>query len=385
MKKIDNDIWDDIFREDKSVMISDGGDFLHGQLITYLGNKRNLSQLLRDGILFVQNKLSKNKLNIFDGFSGSGAASRKLKAYAKSLHVNDMELYAKIISECYLSNKSQVDYESVEDAVKYLNEKKLSKEFERSFIEELYAPKDDENIQVGERVFYTNKNAKIIDNIRRMISDLDKDIQHLLIAPLLYEASVHTNTSGVFKGFYRNSFTKIGQFGGDAKNCTKRIKKEIELSVPVFSMYECDIKVYQEDTNEVIKSLPEMDLVYYDPPYNQHPYSSNYFMLNLISSYQRPNDISNVSGIPKDWNRSAYNTSKAESFLENLIANTRSKFILLSYNNEGIVSCDKIEEMMNRYGKCKFLEESYPTFRASRNLKERSKKVREFLFILEKV
>ena len=387
MKKIDNDIWDDIFRDefdDELHHWSEGGEYLTGQIITYLGNKRSLSRLLRNGIHHVQTKLSKKKLNIFDGFSGSGAASRKFKAYSKSLHVNDLELYSKIISQCYLSNKSQIDYSNIEEIIRHLNENKLSEEFEKGFIEELYAPKDDENIQPGERVFYTNQNARIIDNVRRMISDLDEDIQHLFISPLLYEASIHTNTSGVFKGFYRNSFTKIGQFGGDAKNCKKRITQEINISVPVFSLYECDVLVYQEDTNEVVKRLPEMDLVYYDPPYNQHPYSSNYFMLNLISNYKKPNAISNVSGIPKDWSRSAYNTNEAELFLENLIANTKSKFILLSYNNEGIISCDKIEEMLNKYGKCKIIEESYSAFRASRNLEKRSKKVKEFLFILEK-
>ncbi|MDR0684304.1 MAG: DNA adenine methylase [Spirochaetaceae bacterium] len=36
------------------------------------------------------------------------------------------------------------------------------------------------------------------------------------------------------------------------------------------------------DSNKIINNIPEVDLAYLDPPYNQHPYGSNYFMLNLI-------------------------------------------------------------------------------------------------------
>ena len=55
------------------------------------------------------------------------------------------------------------------------------------------------------------------------------------------------------------------------------------------------------------KHLPLLDLLYLDPLYNQHPYGFNYFMLNLLCDYRRPERISRVSGIPRDWNRSPYN------------------------------------------------------------------------------
>ena len=39
---------------------------------------------------------------------------------------------------------------------------------------------------------------------------------------------------------------------------------------------------------ELAADLPPLDLVYLDPPYNQHPYGSNYFMLNLLVDYRAP-------------------------------------------------------------------------------------------------
>ena len=51
-------------------------------------------------------------------------------------------------------------------------------------------------------------------------------------------------------------------------------------------------------TPDAARQLELLDLVLIlDPPYNQHPYGSNYFMLNLICDYREPVEISAVSAI----------------------------------------------------------------------------------------
>jgi adenine-specific DNA-methyltransferase len=136
------------------------------------------------------------------------------------------------------------------------------------------------------------------------------------LAPLLSEASIHSNTSGVFKGFYKNRETGIGQFGGRNRDALARIKGEIRLPFPVFSNFDCDYVIYGGDSNEVVRGAPEVDLAYLDPPYNQHPFGSNYFMLNLIAEYKAPAALSPASGIPPDWNRSVYNKKEYLYVLE---------------------------------------------------------------------
>ena len=37
-----------------------------------------------------------------------------------------------------------------------------------------------------------------------------------------------------------------------------------------------------EDVNDAVEKIGHVNLTYFDPPYNQHPYGSNYFMLNII-------------------------------------------------------------------------------------------------------
>jgi adenine-specific DNA-methyltransferase len=168
------------------------------------------------------------------------------------------------------------------------------------FILKLYAPKDDNNIDLGERVFYTNRNARYIDTARTYLDEIPEPYKTLLLGPLLYEASSKNNTCGVFKGFYKNSHTKKGQFGGNASNALKRIMSNIQIKKPVLSNYECNVHIYQGNSNVVCNSVPFVDVAYVDPPYNQHPYGSNYFMLNLINNYIEPKSISKVSGIPND-------------------------------------------------------------------------------------
>jgi adenine-specific DNA-methyltransferase len=357
--------------------------FLTKQIITYLGNKRKLLDFIGSEVKEILQKEGKEKCRIFDGFSGSGIVSRYLKQYASKLYVNDFEEYTKVINECYLSNHSEVDINKITEINNYLNQNKLNSD--GGIIRSLYSPVDDSNIIETDRAFYTNENALIIDNIRSMIDEIDVDYKKFFIAPLLYEASVHTNTSGVFKGFYKDKHTKIGKFGGTGENALNRIKGTIHLPIPIFSNYECDVEIHNTDTNELIKVMDDVDITYYDPPYNQHPYGSNYFMLNVINKHEIPQNISKVSGIPSNWNKSPYYRKKdvINSF-DDLIENTPSKWILLSYNNEGLMSEGDIISIMSKYGTVELKKQKYNTFRGSKNLNNRDLYVDEFLYVLKK-
>lgn len=358
--------------------------YLTDNLITYIGNKRKLLNFLDSGFQKVITKLNKDKITALDGFSGSGVVARLLKNYCSTLYVNDLELYSYIINKCYLSNISEEDYKSIVQTIDELNNIQDDVLYE-GFITKNYAPNNDDDIKEGERVFYTHKNALLIDTIKKTIfNTIASDQRHFYLAPLLVQASIHTNTSGVFKGFHKKD--GIGHFGGKAENCLERIKSDIKLNYPTFLNNGCDVKISQKDINKLIKELPEVDIVYYDPPYNQHPYGSNYFMLNIIANENENADIQDgVSGIIKDWNKSNYNKrNEAIKSMDDLIKNTNAKYILISYNNEGIIPMDVFESLLKKYGSIELLKQEYNTYRGSRNLNNRSKKVEELLWILEK-
>jgi adenine-specific DNA-methyltransferase len=114
-------------------------------------------------------------------------------------------------------------------------------------------------------------------------------------------------------------------------------------------------------------------------------------MLNLILENKYPENISNVSGIPNNWNRSAYNKKQyAYSALSELVENIKAKFVLISFNSEGFISLDEMKNMLKKIGKVHVMETSYNTFRGCRNLTnlaengDRDIHVTEFLYLLEK-
>lgn len=357
--------------------------FLTEQLITYIGNKRGLLSLIGKGIQTVQQRLGRDKLKAFDAFSGSGVVSRYLKQFCTELYSNDLETYSRILNECYLTNFNAPEVTNLVEQHRSLTQQ-IESSLAPGLIAEHYAPADDNHILPGERVFYTRQNAIYLDTARKAISQTAPELQPFFLAPLLSLASVHTNTSGVFKGFHKNS-EGIGQFGGRGKNALQRIMAPMTLPLPVFSRFTCECHVLQQEATTAARMLPSIDVAYLDPPYNQHPYGSNYFMLNLIAEYNKPKQSSRVSGIPTDWNRSAYNSRKqAATALHELINTIPAPFILISYNSEGFIDRAQMEEILRPLGKFELMEQEYATFRGCRNLRNRPKKVAELLYLLER-
>ena len=357
--------------------------YLSEQIITYLGNKRKLLDCIAKEVEEAIKEIGLEKVVTCDLFSGSGVVARRLKQYSSILYANDIEEYSYVINDCYLTNAEDFN----EDFYNECLNKVLSYPcVNNGVITDNYAPKNDKSIKEGERAFYTHSNAVKIDTIREAIDKfVPESYKKFFLAPLLYEASVHANTSGVFKGFYKSKITNIGKFGGDGENALERILGSIELKKPVFSNYNCQVTLFKEDANVLVKHLRNIDITYIDPPYNQHPYGSNYFMLNTILENRVGHNISKVSGIPDDWNKSAYNKKKeALSAFENLISDIDSKYLIISYNNEGFISLEEMQTMLSKYGELKTKEIDYVAFRGSRNLKNRNTHTTEYIFVLKK-
>lgn len=356
--------------------------YLTEQIITYLGNKRKLLDNIATEVEGILQEMGIEKAKICDLFSGSGVVARKLKQYSSRIYVNDLEKYSYIINDCYLTNQEDFNENFYNECLSKI----LAYPKVEGVIANNYSPQNDKNIQKDERAFYTHENAIIIDTIRTAIEKcVPLSYQKFFLAPLLYEASVHANTSGVFKGFYKSKTSNVGKFGGEGENALDRILGKIELLKPIFSNYSAQVTLFKEDANILVKHLKGIDITYIDPPYNQHPYGSNYFMLNTILDNKLGENISKVAGIPEDWNKSQYNKkSEALKSFEELIKDIDSKYLIISYNNEGFITYKEMVEMLSKYGSLTTKNIDYVAFRGSRNLKNRDKHTIEYLFILKK-
>jgi adenine-specific DNA-methyltransferase len=360
-------------------------DFVSQTMLTCIGNKRKLVSSIRVIMDEVRVLLSKDKLNIVDGFAGSSVVSRELTFIADNLYTNDLELYSYLMAKCYLVHPTEEQVVRILQHIQQMNELAEKGPYIEGIICKLYAPKDTKDIKEGERCFYSRENALILDTLRAYITTVEEDIQTYCLVPLLNKASIHTNTAGVFKGFYKNG--NIGCFGGKGQYALSRILKPIRLDIPVWNPMPYHAHVSNKDINVLVEELPQVDIMYLDPPYNQHPYGSNYFMLNVIATNIEPTSISNVSGIPTNWNKSKYNKhSSAVEVMKHLLEKglAKSTYILLSYNNEGIITEKQWETLLKPYEVKKY-EIRYDAYKGSRNLKDRNDKVIEIMYLLKRL
>lgn len=342
---------------------SENADYLKKQIIMYSGRKVSMLNFIDDEIVSIKKRLNKNKIQSLDGFSGTGIVSRLLKQHSSKIIANDQEYYSKIISQCYLTNKSSINIKLVIDLVNELNSKSIM-EHDKGFIEELYSPKITHNIKAGERPFFTNENAKIIDNIRRDIEIIvPEEMRPLFFAPLLASINGKANVMNVFRAFYKDTLTNIGQWGGNNKNSESKIFKRIFIEAPILSDFDCETEIFCTDINALVKELPEVDIAFFDPPCDQYAYGENYFMYNIIARNERPIDITPGAGVPKNWKRSLYNSiNNSATVLTNLISGTKAKYIMLTYNENGLLSVSELKHILEQFGEVtikRFTRNSY--------------------------
>ena len=124
--------------------------------------------------------------------------------------------------------------------------------------------------------------------------------------------------------------------------------------MPVLTSHKAKINISKLDANKWIKTIPKVDLIYYDPPYNKHPYNIYYFLLDIINNWDITMDIPDTyRGQPKNWTKSAYCSFKnAKSSFEELIKESHKKtnYILISYNNKGIIPIKEMKAILKKYG-----------------------------------
>ena len=70
--------------------------------------------------------------------------------------------------------------------------------------------------------------------------------------------------------------------------------------------------------------------------------------------------------------------------LRDLLHTLDSRFLLVSFNDEGFVKPDTMMALLRQLGSVQVLEMQYNTFRGSRNLRNRDIHVTEHLFLVER-
>ena len=330
--------------------------------MNYIGSKLKLSSFIKDTVMNTVGNIE--EMVFCDIFAGTGIVGRTFKPLVKRVISNDIEYYSYVLNKNYIANAKTLKYMHL---IEELNNLKLIE----GFIYKHYSLEGQ-----GQRQYFSSHNAKKIDTIRQKIEawkdaeEIDEDMYYFLLASLIESADKIANTASVYAAYL--------------KRLKKTAQKDFLLAPALFDAVGADHRVYHDDANHLIKSISG-DILYMDPPYNQRQYGSNYHLLNTIAKYDEF-EPQGKTGL-REYNRSAYckKSDVLEAF-EALIKDADFRYIFLSYNNEGLMSANEVENIMKKYGDYRLKTMDYQRFKAdktaSRNHKASS--TVEYLHILVK-
>ena len=375
--------------------------FLTEQLIAYIGNKRALLPFLHE--VFSRLMPEASGATFLDPFSGSGAVSRLARLMGFAVAANDLEHYSYVINSCHLGvSESGLDAlfkqkGGLETVLAELNSLPSLRE-ERAYIARHYAPRSTEEADWRtERLFYTRENARVIDAVRERIEELYPGTPEderafrqkmTLLAPLLYEAATHTNTSGVFKACHRG-------FGGHGRDALKRIMAAIVLRPPVLVDSPAPSTVACMDAGEFL-SVRGADICYLDPPYAVHQYGSNYFMLNSIALWDKPpvseargpdGRLRSKAGIRADWTRTRSEfcyPSSAFDGTRRIVQAADCRWLVVSYSDEGLIGLEELCELLAGTGSLSIHSTGYVKYPGGKQSLGRTTRNQELVLVVDR-
>lgn len=332
----------------------------------FIGNKESIADQIDS---FIESKAtSNNRLTLFDAFCGTGAVSDKVKE-KYDIVINDNLKWATVYTAGRLYAPSCHFKKLGFNPFEFLNQ---TSERLHGFIYKTYAPTE------SHRMYFTPENAARIDYFRYQIEDwyrndaLSLPEYMFLLSCLIESVSKVSNTAGVYGAFL--------------KQWDKRALNPIKFIQPAYNSSAFgDITIYNDKIENIISNV-ECDILYLDPPYTQNQYGTQYHLLETLILNDCPS-VSKVTGsrpvmpMRSDWSKEY----KVHILFDKILVNTKARYVVLSYNNDGFMSKEYIEAAMKRYGKpetycCKKIKyKKYQNWKSQNN-----KEHFEYLFFVEK-
>ncbi len=210
----------------------------------------------------------------------------------------------------------------------------------RGFIYHNYCPSGDN--EYG-RQYLSDSNGQKVDAIRQQIQqwraagEITENEFYLLLLPLLEATSKVANISGTY--------------GAYLKHWDPRTYKNLPMVPAEIIRSDVPHQVFRDDANQLIEDI-RCDVLYLDPPYNTRQYITNYHLLETIARYDNP-ELRGKTGLRnyEDGEKSAYcSKSDCYSVFQDLIEKADARHILVSYNNEGILSHDEVMSILSLRG-----------------------------------
>lgn len=292
-------------------------------MIKYLGSKR----LLLPHILGVLDTLPGLRSAV-DLFSGTSRVGRALKARGLRVTSVDHNAYAEVIARCYV----QADHEEQARPAQRLLTELARLPGREGWFTETYC---------HQSRFFQPKNGARVDAIREEIARLalPPELEAVLLTALMEAADRVDSTTGVQMAVL--------------KQWAPRAHKELELRLPELlpRARQGKGRALRGEAEALIDGL-QADLIYLDPPYNQHKYLGNYHIWESLVRWDKP-PVYGVARKREDCRerQSAFNQKAGIGpALAGVVERADARWLLVSFNDEGHLGREELLALLGRRG-----------------------------------
>lgn len=308
---------------------------------------------------FIAKSVAKTGINhgslFCDLFSGTTVVARHFKKQGYTVYANDFLQFSYCLARTYIQSNRYPRFRGLKKIVPGLNgsQENIVKVIfflnnlkpKKGFVYKNYCPGGTSNLDFR-RMYFTDQNGMKIDAIRTKIQQwkdnrfITDEQFYILLTALIEAVPYVANISGNYAAYL--------------KNWDPRTYKPLTLKVPEIPKSKRPNKAFKEDANKLIRRM-HSDILYLDPPYNTRQYAGNYFLLELLAEgwfgKEQPNIYGKTGMRPYEKQKSKYSqkNSAAGAFAD-LIEHADAKYIILSYNDEGILTEQQILTTLAKRG-----------------------------------
>lgn len=312
----------------------------------FIGGK----SLLFNNIVDVINENTENVVKVGDLFTGSGIVAQNFKKLGYEVVSNDLMYMSYCLSRGMIELNSKPTFSNLNiDVFGYLNNIPESLDKSKYFVYNNYSP-----VKSCERMYFQPNNALKIDNIRLQIEDwknsgrVTEAEYFYLLSCLLSAVPYVANIAGVYAAYL--------------KHWDKRTYNDLEIKPIEIIPSDKICRSYNMNADKVCE-YEDFDLVYIDTPYNSRQYMPNYHILETIAKYDYPS-IHGKTGI-RNYERSDFCKSRevSDAFYK-LFKSLKTRYAIVSYNNEGLLSTEDMIKILSIFGKVKLYEYPYRRYKS---------------------
>ncbi len=312
-----------------------------------------------------------------DIFGGTGSVGRFFKEKGFKIISNDIMTYSYVVQFAKVTLNKIPEFKKISQGglCGVLDELNNLEPIDNGYVFNNYAPSGEFH-----RQYFSDGNAKKIDAIREKIegwkttNQLSNEEYLVLLSILIDSADFVANISGTY-----GAYLKIWR---------SMALKDIKLTPPTLFDNHQENLLYNEDANKLIKKI-DCDILYVDPPYNARQYAPNFHVLESLAVWDKQELQGKTGQRTYEEKKSRY-CLKKEALLafEDLIKNAKAKYIVLSYNNEGIIDKNSILNVLQAKGRVTEYIQEYRRFRTEkdnehRQYKQCNDKVLEYLYVVK--